>query len=128
MSAPVQIRTFPLPSRGRCVSLSIAAIVMLLSSRKEVIAPGSPIYDYLLEGRPNALANAIRAQNGIFYILFGIHSVETVLFAATKLRKHGVPFLSPLWWKWALLPFISGSFAWQHFDKAVKATAAKQSR
>jgi hypothetical protein len=106
------------------VSLSIAAVIMLLSSRKEVIAPGSPIFDHLLAGRPKALANAIRVQNGLFYVLFGFHSVECVLFAVTRLHRHGVPFLSALWWKWTMMCFVGGSSAWDHFDKTLKASAA----
>lgn len=126
MSAPVQIRTYPLPSRGRLVSLSIAALIMLLSSRKEFIAPGSPIYDYLLAGRPTALTNAIRVQNGVYYVLFGVHGVECVLFSVIRLHRHGVPFLSAAWWKWMAMCFVGGYSAWAHFDRTVKAETAKK--
>lgn len=126
MSATVQVRTFPLPSRGRCISLATAAAVMLLSTRSEVLAPGSPIYDYLLAERPTALTTAIRAQNIVFYGLFGIHGVEVVLFSIIRLQKHGVPFLSALWWKWNLMCLVGGASAWAHFDRTVKSTAAKQ--
>ncbi|KAH8200416.1 hypothetical protein TruAng_005445 [Truncatella angustata] len=126
MNAPIQVRTFPLPPRGRLIALSIAAVVMLLSTRKEVIAPGSPIYDYLLAGRPNALTHAIQAQNGLFYLLFGVHSVECALFAVLRLHKHGVPFFSSLWWKWTTMCFVGGFSAWKHFDMVLKTSAAKR--
>lgn len=108
MSAPVQVRTFPTLPRGRLVALTISGIVMLLSSRREFLAPGSPIYDYLLAGRPTALGNAIRVQNFLFYVLFGFHSVECVLFSVIRLKRHGVQFLTDLWWKWMLMCFVGG--------------------
>lgn len=126
MSTPIQVRTLPIPTGGRLASLTIAGVLMALSARKEVIAPGSPIYDHLLAGRPQALTNAIRLQNVLFYVLYGVHSIEAIFFAATKLRKHGVPFFSALWWKWIALCLVGGAFTWDHFEKTVQATAAKQ--
>ncbi|KAI0170103.1 hypothetical protein BJ166DRAFT_186342 [Pestalotiopsis sp. NC0098] len=126
MSAPVQVRTFPALPRGRLVALTISGIVMLLSSRREVLAPGSPIYDYLLAGRPTALGNAIRVQNFLFYVLFGFHSVECVLFSVIRLKRHGVQFLTDLWWKWMLMCFVGGVSSWAHFGKALKEAASKQ--
>ena len=50
---------------------------MLLSARREVIAQGSPLYDYVLvhDRRLQTLARWV--QNALFYFLFIAHSIET---------------------------------------------------
>ena len=96
---------------------------MALSARQEVISPGSPLYDYVLAGRPKAITWATNIQKGIFYFLFGAHSIETVFFAFARLKKHGVPFLSVAWFQWMLACFIGGKYTMEHFDGVV---ASKQ--
>jgi hypothetical protein len=109
MSTPVEVRTFPKLPRSRLVALGITGVVMLLSARREVIQMGSPIYDYLLAGRPNAIANAARIQNGLFYVLWGIHSIECAFFSVIRLKRHNVGFLTDLWWQWMLMCFVGGA-------------------
>ncbi|ETS75257.1 hypothetical protein PFICI_13741 [Pestalotiopsis fici W106-1] len=99
---------------------------MLLSCRREVLMPGSPIYDYLLAGRPAAITNAIRVQNGLFYVLWGLHSIECAFFSIIRLKRHNVHFLTDLWWQWMLMCFVGGASSWQHFRLAVKEATAKQ--
>ncbi|KAI1850893.1 hypothetical protein JX266_003558 [Neoarthrinium moseri] len=125
MSSPVQVREYPIPGGKLGRNTLICGLVMLLSSRSEVLAPGSPIYDYLLAERPTALKYSIRVQYGLYYFLFGAHTIESVIFAATRLRKHGVPVFSLLWFKWMLACFIGGQLTYKHFDNVVRATATK---
>jgi hypothetical protein len=80
----------------------ITGIIMALSARREVLQPGSPIYDYILAGNPRLLKAASYLQNGLFYFLFIAHGIETPLFAWTRLRKHNVSVLSLTWLKWLL--------------------------
>lgn len=98
---------------------------MVLSSRREFIAPGSPIYDYLLKG-PQAALTAAKVQDWTFLVLVGLHAAEVPLFAITKLRKHGVPFFSAVWWKWAASCFLGGVSTWKHFAATVKVAEAKR--
>jgi hypothetical protein len=79
---------------------------MALSARREVIQPGSPLYDYILAGNPRLLKAASYLQNGLFYFLFIAHGIETPLFAWTRLRKHNVSVLSLTWLKWMLSVFV----------------------
>lgn len=106
MSAPKNLRnTYIAPRAPYLKPIVICGIVMALSSRREVIAPGSPLYDYLLSGSPNALKYATWIQNGLFYFLFGAHAIETAVFIS-RLSKHGVQVTSAAWWKWMVcLPF-----------------------
>lgn len=124
-TSTVQVREFSFPSGELGRGTIICGIVMLLSSRREFIGPGSPAYDYVLAGRPNATKAATWVQNGVFFLLFGAHAVETALFAAKQLRNHGVPVLSAVWLKWMLTCFAGGQFAYKHFDQVVAATAKK---
>lgn len=89
---------------------------MALSSRREVISPGSPLYDYVLSRSANALTAATWIQNGLFYFLFGSHAIETAIFAK-RLGEHGVSVLSGAWVKWMVTCFVGGQFCYKHFDK-----------
>ena len=104
----------------------ICGIVMVLSARQELIAPGSPLYDYVLARSANALRAATWIQNGLFYFLFGAHSIETVIFAYAKLAKHGVSFFSLAWWQWMVTCLVGGKFCFEHFEQVItkKATGA----
>ena len=114
----VQSYSFPRGRLGR--SIIITGIVMALSARREVIAPGSPLYDYLLAGRPKALTWANYIQKGLFYFLFGAHTLETMAFPFVRLQKHGVQWFSMAWFQWMLACFVGGVFTYEHFDGLVK--------
>ncbi|KAI0121208.1 hypothetical protein BJ170DRAFT_150927 [Xylariales sp. AK1849] len=122
----VQVREFPVPTGRLGRNILVCGIVMLFSSRRAFIAPGSPLYDYVLAGRPAAFTSATWVQNGLFYLLFGAHAVESVIFAITKLRKHAVPAFSFLWLKWVVACFVGGVFATKHFDNVVAAAGKSQ--
>lgn len=90
-SKPVKIREFSLPQGDLGRKVLITGIVMLLSSRRELLQPGSPLHDYVLAGNPTLLKAARWIQNGLFYFLFGAHSIETPLGKALPiLRAHGL--------------------------------------
>lgn len=114
---PVQIREFQLPRGELGRKVLITGIVMLLSARREVIAPGSPLYDYILVHDRRLQTAARWIQNGLFYFLFGAHTIETPIFAWTRLRKHGVPLVAFL--KWTLSVFVGGVFVYKQFDDLV---------
>lgn len=123
-SGPVKITTFPISAR-HVTSMTVCGVAALLSSRREFIAPGSPIYDYLLK-TPQAALTAATVQDWTFLVLVGLHALEVPVFALTKLRKHGVPFFSGLWWKWAASCYLGGLATWKHFAVTVKAAEAKR--
>ena len=118
MSQPKAITSYHFPKGKLGRTIITVGIVMALSSRSEVISPGSPLYDYALVGRPRAITWATNIQKGLFYFLFGAHSIETVLFAFTKLKKH-VKFLSLAWFQWMLACFVGGVYTFEHFDGVV---------
>jgi hypothetical protein len=115
---PVKIDTYSYPAGRLGTNTTICGIVMLLSARRELLAPGSPLYDHVLAKSPTALKAATWIQNGLFYFLFGAHTIETVVFAVAKLRKHRVPF-GMVWLKWIITCFVGGKFCMEHFDNVV---------
>lgn len=121
---PVTIREFSLPTGDLRRKVLITGVIMLLSSRREVIAPGSPLYDYVLSRDTRLLTAARWIQNGLFYFLFIAHAIEVPLFAWTRLRKHNVPFGLD-YVKWLLSEFVGGKFTTEHFDKLAARRAAE---
>jgi hypothetical protein len=124
MASPVKINTYSYPAGQLGTNTTICGIVMLLSARRGLISPGSPLYDYVLSKSPYALKGATWIQNGLFYFLFGAHTIETIFFAWAKLRKHGVPF-GLTWLKWVVTCFVGGKFCMEHFDNLVKAKGGR---
>ncbi|KAI7780204.1 hypothetical protein LA080_016289 [Diaporthe eres] len=123
---PVKVTTFPIKNQpGRVVTYTLLAGLMALISRRAFIAPGSILYSTLIK-TPEAAQTAAKIQDWAFLLVVGAHSIEAPLFAATKLRKHGVPFFSVLWWKWVLACFIGGVSAWKHFALTVAAAEGKR--
>ncbi|RMZ82876.1 hypothetical protein DV737_g1857, partial [Chaetothyriales sp. CBS 132003] len=119
-TAAVQLNnTYVRPTGSAARNILFSALLMALSARKELISPGSPIYDYALAQSPEALKVATYIQNGLFYFLFGAHAVEVPLFAYIKLAKHGISLFSLAWWQWAATCFVGGKFCWDHFENVL---------
>ncbi|RMZ78770.1 hypothetical protein DV738_g3655, partial [Chaetothyriales sp. CBS 135597] len=116
--------TYVLPTGSLGRNILISAVVMALSARKEVISPGSPIYDYFLAQSPDALRIATYIQNGLFYFLFGAHALEVPLFAYLRLAKHGISLFSLAWFQWSATVFVGGVLTWNHFDQVLTKKAA----
>jgi hypothetical protein len=116
-SKAVQRYTFPGGRLGR--NIIITGIIMALSSRREVLAPGSPLYDHIFSGRPKALKYAGYVQAFLFYFLFGAHAIETAIFPFTRLQKHGITFPSLAWFQWMAACFVGGKFTYEQFDGLV---------
>lgn len=110
--------TYIAPTHPQLKPIIICGIIMALSARREVISPGSPLYDYVLAHSPNALKAARWIQNGLFYFLFGAHAIETAMFTR-RLSEHGVSVASVAWWKWVATCFVGGKFLFEHFDRVV---------
>lgn len=106
------------PSSPHLKPIIICGIIMALSARSELLAPGSPLYDHVLSRSPAALTWGRWLQNALFYFLFGAHAVETAVFTQ-KLRVHGVSVASAAWWKWVGTCLLGGRFCFLHFNRVV---------
>ncbi|KAH3954765.1 hypothetical protein HBH70_039550 [Parastagonospora nodorum] len=124
MATPKSLNnTYHAPTAPYLRPIIICGVVMALVARREVISPGSPLYDYVLSRSPNALKAGVWIQNGLFYFLYGAHAIEAAVFTK-RLSNHGVSVMSLAWWKWMATCFIGGKFCFEHFDKLVGKKAA----
>ncbi|KAJ4300923.1 hypothetical protein N0V90_003011 [Kalmusia sp. IMI 367209] len=110
---------YSLPPSHLSKPIVICGIIMALSASRRLISPGSILYDQLLSQSPAAIKAAVWIQNGLFWFLYGAHTIESAIFAK-KLMDHRVSVLSSTWWKWMVECFIGGKFCFEHFDGIVK--------
>tara|TARA_R110002003_G_scaffold97_30_gene7977 strand:+ start:5956 stop:6330 length:375 start_codon:yes stop_codon:yes gene_type:complete len=110
--------TYVAPRHPHLKPIIICGVIMALAARREVISPGSPLYDYVLSRSGNAIKAATWIQNGLFYFLFGAHAIETAMFTR-RLNDHGVSVFSLAWLKWMATCFVGGKFCFEHFDRLV---------
>ncbi|KAL8865997.1 MAG: hypothetical protein Q9174_006564, partial [Haloplaca sp. 1 TL-2023] len=64
----------------------------------------------------------------LFYPIVALHGSEAIYMEQTRLKKHTVPRLSSLWWKWIGSTFIEGKGAFIRFDKVVKEEEEKKAK
>ncbi|KIW61459.1 hypothetical protein PV05_01579 [Exophiala xenobiotica] len=119
-ASAIVIDDYELPKGRKAVGTLITAALMVLSSRRKFIEPRSFIHDHILARSIKAHKYSKLVQDIIFYALFGLHGVETVWFAFTKLKKHNVKLTSPAWIEWVATVFAGGVFAREHFDEFIE--------
>lgn len=101
------------------------SLVCALSSRRN-FQDGSLLHGALLKSFPGFERLCYRLQPLGFTVLLLAHSMEVFLLARTKLRRHGVPLGSSLWWKWVLPCFVDGFASFQRFGLVVKEAEEKK--
>lgn len=106
---------YSLPPPHLAKPIVICGLVMVLSASRHL----SAIHAQMLSNSPTAAKCALWVQHGVFWFLYGAHTIESAVFAK-KLREHGVSLLSVAWWKWMAECFVGGKFCFQHFDDMVK--------
>ncbi|EXJ85843.1 hypothetical protein A1O1_06212 [Capronia coronata CBS 617.96] len=116
----ITIDEYEFPKGSKRVATLILAGLMTLSARRKFIEPRSIIHDHLLARSIKATRYSKLVQDVMFYVLFGIHGIETVWFALTKLKRHNVDVFSLLGFKWLATVFAGGSFAIAHWDEVVE--------
>lgn len=113
---------YTLPPGRLLKPILVCGVLMALSANKRITSPGSVLYDSLLSRSPTALKATLWIQTGIFWFLYGAHTIESAIFVK-KLSDHGVSVLSTAWWKWMAECFVGGKFCFEHFEGVVKATS-----
>ncbi|KIW11127.1 hypothetical protein PV08_10427 [Exophiala spinifera] len=114
------IDDYEFPKGHNAVGGLIMTALMVLSSRRKFIEPGSVLHDHIIARSTKAAKHSKFVQEVIFYTLFGAHGIETIWFAMTKLNKHSVKITRPAWIEWVLTVFAGGVFARKHFDEFIE--------
>ncbi len=105
-----------------------AGTTMLCFSRRSNFLPGSLLYAFILSYVPRYAQFCYDIQPWLFYVVVTIHLCEATWMARTRLRKHSVPMLSGLWWKWVLSTFIDGVGSFWRLDAMVKQEADRKAK
>lgn len=119
-ASPIGIDEYEFPTGSKRVGTLVLGALMALSARRKFIEPRSVIHDHILARSVKAAKYSRLVQDIIFYVLFGLHGVETVWFAWTKLKRHHVSLFSLLGLKWLATVFAGGYFATTHWDEVVE--------
>ncbi|OPB39293.1 hypothetical protein A0O28_0049990 [Trichoderma guizhouense] len=91
-----------------------------------LVAPGTGLWETLRVVFPGGPEWFLWIVKSIFWIVFGIHTVEVYLLDKWKLQKHGVPRFSWVWWKWAGNIFVEGVTTWKRLDSIIAAKRAQK--
>ncbi|EXJ67165.1 uncharacterized protein A1O5_09812 [Cladophialophora psammophila CBS 110553] len=124
-ASAVTIDEFELLRGRNAAGALLATTLMILSARRKFIHPGSVLHDQVIARSATASKYAKTVQDVIFYTIYGLHGIETVYFALTKLKKHNVKIFSPVWFQWIIAVFLGGTFAQKHFDEVVETKEIK---
>ena len=116
----IAIDEYRLPKAGTRVAMVVCAALMTLSARRKFIEPKSILHDQVLARSARAVAYSKPVQDFFFYFLFGVHGVETIWFALTKLKRHSVKLFSPVWLQWTATVFLGGVLGLKHWGEFVK--------
>jgi hypothetical protein len=101
--------------------VAIAAILTLYGAGVATpwIVPGSKAWDLLKELFPGGPEQFFWIMRNVVKWLALVHAFEAVLFDQIRMRKHGVPRWSALWWKWEISCFVEGIGAWKRIGKVI---------
>ncbi len=83
------------------------------------VVPGSDIWSVLTQYFPGGPERFLWITQNVVKWLALTHAVETILFDQLRMRKHGVPRFSALWWKWEISVFIEGIGAWRRIGNVI---------
>ncbi len=99
------------------VSFFVVVMAMVSFSRGANFVPGSRFYQMFGLGYvPNFAWFCATLQPLLFPFMMGIHALEAVWMARTRLKRHGVRRWGLVWWMWVGTCFIEGVLAFQRLD------------
>lgn len=97
--------------------------LMVSSACHSYIVPGTFYYDKVLRFFPGGPEWYLWVQKVLLLPVLGIHLVESLWMARSKMPKYGVRRWSGLWWKWVGSCALEGFGAHQRINALVRRTA-----
>ncbi|KAE8396599.1 hypothetical protein BDV23DRAFT_143134 [Aspergillus alliaceus] len=123
----IVIKEYRAPRGLEAVNFGMVVATLLVFSRGSNFLPGSFFYESVGLGRFPAFAQFCHSVQAIpLVLLLGIHAMEAVLLSVNRLKRHGVPFLSGVWFAWIASIIIEGVFTFKRFDRMVKEEEEKR--
>lgn len=126
----ITLKDYMLPRRGYQVAVTALCILTyLVMGRRATLAPAEgSVLKGMSERYPAVFAWLWRVQPWALYPLLVTHVVETVVMDRTRLRRHSVPRLSGLWWKWFVSTFVEGFGAFHRVDEMIAGERKKKEK
>ena len=117
-----------IPPKGfGATSFIVCLVTFSVFSTRSNFMFGSLLYESLLRHVPSFNHFCWNVQPYVLALMVAIHSSEVVWMASTRLYKHHVPFLSPLWFLWVASTFIEGAPAFFRIDALIRGEKAEKS-
>ncbi|TQV97039.1 hypothetical protein IF1G_04279 [Cordyceps javanica] len=119
-TTPVQITEYVWPrATGEWLAAggTLALYAAGVASRWAV--PGSGLWALLERYFPGGPEAFLWVARNVVFWLAAAHAAEVLLFDRLRLRRHGVPRWSAVWWKWSLSVFVEGIGAWGRVGRVI---------
>lgn len=119
--SPITINKY-VPPNGflMIINFALCGWTYITFCRRSHFVTGSYYYEYFFRFFPAWARFCYAIQPYIIWLVIGIHAVESVIVARTKLIRHTVRIFSRVWWFWVLSQAIEGIGASTRFDRLVK--------
>lgn len=109
------------PPRGAAAAVfSAVSFYFVCYATLPLVVPGSAPWRALEAVFPGGAPAFRWLVKAIFLPVLGIHMAEAVAFDQIRLKRHGVPRWSKLWWIWELNMFVEGFTCWKRIDAMIK--------
>lgn len=123
----VTLTEYTAPRGHQTVIFALCLLTYISCFRRENLLPGSFVYEnFGYKFVPNFAHFVYNIQPWAFPLFVAIHISESAALAVTKLRPHGVPFLSGLWFAWMGSCLVEGFGAFQRINRIVKQAREKK--
>lgn len=111
---------FPTSAAGWAWWAFVAGAWWILGRRANLFE-GAWFCDHVLARAPTAFVVVLRAwQARIFYVMLGLHALETLEMAVGKMRAFNVELASPVWCAWVASVAFEGFPVWARLDRVVQ--------
>ncbi|KAE8144983.1 hypothetical protein BDV25DRAFT_165626 [Aspergillus avenaceus] len=116
----IVVKEYRGPQGAEMIGFALVLVTLVVFCRRSNFLPGSLFYDTVgLDQFPSFSQFCYTVQPLLLLALFGTHCVEAVLFAVKRLKPHGVPIFTGVWFAWTATVIIEGAVAWRRFKRVV---------
>lgn len=115
------------PRGFQTVILGLCIFTYISCYKRSNLLPGAFVYENLgFKLVPNFAHFVYNIQPYLFPGVVACHIFETIGLAILRLKPHGVPALSGLWWAWVVSCLLEGFGSWARIKDIVEEKRAKQ--
>lgn len=125
----VTLAEYRRPHGHQILLFALCSFMYATCFSRDNLLPGAFVYENLgYKFVPNFAHFVHNVQPYLFYGTIGIHIVESIALAVTKLKPHGVPFLSGVWLAWMGSCMVEGFGSFVRINQIVKGEREKNGK